>query len=403
MKGFQTCFLFTLVLIHKIQYLECLESDNDDEEGYIEEDLTTYTLSGDIYYKTIWKPRDCTGPLDDDDDVTMNMEYHGDQDGVNVNIEKAVSIKMNRGQTISLNGHGLVGMCLGEKRSLIIPKEKIRELKDLLPDISEMSTYLEVELVILNGQKWEKFDSGLVLALLEEIDDESCERVVTDGDTLAVEYEGSLENGTVFDSSAARGAPFGPFVQGRRQIIAGYEIALEGRCLGERFKMVVPPHLAYGDSGVEGAIPGGATLNFDVRLVKLNDAVWDPTKEKKALRWETAKTMEDCVAMAGKDDVLFIHYLATREDGSQFGSVKESEPEPYGPFRLYTSGLSNVPGLNQAIEGMCLGESRKVFLPPRIGWAGQYETMEVMVDLVKVNNESADTAMPPVGPPKTEL
>ena len=37
--------------------------------------------------------RDCTGPLDDDDDVTMNMEYHGDQDGVNVNIEKAVSIK----------------------------------------------------------------------------------------------------------------------------------------------------------------------------------------------------------------------------------------------------------------------------------------------------------------------
>ena len=54
-------------------------------------------------------------------------------------------------------------------------------------------------------------------------------RTVAPGDVLSVEYEGQLENGTVFDSSKSRGAPFGPFVHGRRQIIEGYTQALEVR------------------------------------------------------------------------------------------------------------------------------------------------------------------------------
>ena len=56
-------------------------------------------------------------------------------------------------------------------------------------------------------------------------------RTVTPGDVLSVEYEGQLEDGTVFDSSKSRGAPFGPFVHGRRQIIEGYTQALQVSCL----------------------------------------------------------------------------------------------------------------------------------------------------------------------------
>ena len=52
-------------------------------------------------------------------------------------------------------------------------------------------------------------------------------RTVAPGDVLSVEYEGQLEDGTVFDSSKSRGAPFGPFVHGRGQIIEGYTQALE--------------------------------------------------------------------------------------------------------------------------------------------------------------------------------
>ncbi len=125
--------------------------------------------------------------------------------------------------------------------------------KAVLPDLAVgVTTYLNIELVKLNTATWEQFPSGLLLALVEPVSERRCARTVVDGDRLAVEYEGSLENGTVFDSSRQRGAPFGPFVQGRGQIIRGYEVALAGRCLGERFKMIVPPHLAYGEAGMRG-------------------------------------------------------------------------------------------------------------------------------------------------------
>jgi FKBP-type peptidyl-prolyl cis-trans isomerase len=126
--------------------------------------------------------------------------------------------------------------------------------KAVLPDLAVgVTTYLNIELVKLNTATWEQFSSGLLLALVEPVSERRCARTVVDGDRLAVEYEGSLENGTVFDSSRQRGAPFGPFVHGRGQIIRGYEVALAGRCLCERFKMIVPPHLAYGEAGMRGA------------------------------------------------------------------------------------------------------------------------------------------------------
>jgi hypothetical protein len=138
----------------------------------------------------------------------------------------------------------------------------------VLPDLAVgVTTYLNIELVKLNTATWEQFPSGLLLALVEPVSERRCARTVVDGDRLAVEYEGSLENGTVFDSSRQRGAPFGPFVQGRGQIIRGYEVALAGRCLGERFKMIVPPHLAYGEAGMRGANHNTASKSvFRIRI-----------------------------------------------------------------------------------------------------------------------------------------
>ena len=52
-------------------------------------------------------------------------------------------------------------------------------------------------------------------------------RSVDPGDVWSVEYEGKLEDGTVFDSNKSLGVPFEPFVHGRRQIIEGHTQAEE--------------------------------------------------------------------------------------------------------------------------------------------------------------------------------
>eukprot|EP00092_Neocalanus_flemingeri_P049112 GFUD01056331.1.p1 GENE.GFUD01056331.1~~GFUD01056331.1.p1 ORF type:complete len:410 (+),score=118.67 GFUD01056331.1:39-1268(+) len=365
----------------------------EDEEGIIEEDLSDYLEEDGVLYKTLWKPKDCAGPTEDGDDVTMIMEYYGlKDDGTEVEMEHALTTKIGRGQTIRSKGDGLFGMCLGERRRLVIPQHILRnKYKQILPDILDsVKTYLEVEVTKINKMSWHKFESGLRMAMLEPVESEFCSRTVVHGDTLYVEYEGTLENGKVFDSSANRGTPFGPFVHGKRQIIDGYTETLEGRCLGERWRMTVPPHLAYGDDGVGDDIPGGATLTFDVRLVQLNDNLWsDEVRDRKVLGWEEIYKPEVCEEMVGFDDELYIHYDATREDKSKFGSLVDNNP-PYGPFSLSDRGTF-VPALDHALPGMCLGERRMVVVPPRLGWVGgHHDSIMVEMMLVKINGKEAE-------------
>jgi peptidylprolyl isomerase len=89
--------------------------------------------------------------------------------------------------------------------------------------------------------------------------------VARDGMTVSVHYVGRLEDGTVFDHSYGRGAPL-IFPLGQGRVIRGWEEGLRGMQVGGRRRLVIPPDLAYGDSGAGGVIPPGATLVFQVVL-----------------------------------------------------------------------------------------------------------------------------------------
>ena len=376
-------------------------------QGAEEEDLSQYTKQGSVLYKVVWRPRHCDGPTKDGDDVTMDMEYFGrNKAGKEVEMHHALTTKLGQGQVIRSAGEGLLGMCLGERRKLLIPDKELRnKFEKILPDIlTTVNTYLEVEVTGINRMSWHRRDSGLLLSILEPVEDEYCARLVEDGDTLYVEYEGSLENGTVFDSSKERGLPFGPFVHGRGQIIEGYTETLTGRCLGERWRMVVPPALAYGEEGYADVIPGGATLTFDVRLVQIDTTKWsEKVRDKKVLDWVTVFKPEVCQEMVGYEDILYMHYEATRDDGTKFGSLPDAYP-PYGPFSLSGEGTF-VPALDLALPGMCLGERRMVTVPPRLGWGGSSrhsDTIRVELFLVRINGAEAEV-QPPVGPPRVDL
>ncbi|KAK2560918.1 Peptidyl-prolyl cis-trans isomerase FKBP2 [Acropora cervicornis] len=97
---------------------------------------------------------------------------------------------------------------------------------------------------------------------------ENCAKRSKSGDTLHMHYTGKLDDGTEFDSSIPRGEPF-VFKLGAGQVIKGWDQGLLNMCEGEKRKLVIPSDLGYGERGAPPKIPGGATLIFEVELLKI--------------------------------------------------------------------------------------------------------------------------------------
>lgn len=105
-----------------------------------------------------------------------------------------------------------------------------------------------------SGLKWEDIVVG-----------EGAEAV--SGSTVQVHYTGTLMDGTPFDSSRGRG-PFSFRIDGG-MVIKGWDEGVAGMRVGGTRVLVIPPQLAYGDAGAGGVIPGGATLKFEVELLRV--------------------------------------------------------------------------------------------------------------------------------------
>lgn len=85
-------------------------------------------------------------------------------------------------------------------------------------------------------------------------------------DRVKVHYHGTLIDGSVFDSSVARGQPID---FGLNQVIKGWTEGLQLMVEGEKTRLFIPSDLAYGDSGA-GPIGPGSVLIFEVKLLGIN-------------------------------------------------------------------------------------------------------------------------------------
>lgn len=88
------------------------------------------------------------------------------------------------------------------------------------------------------------------------------------GALTTTQYSGTLENGTVFDSSWERGKPF-QCVIGTGRVIKGWDIGLMGMKVGGKRQLRVPSHLGYGERSMGAHITPHSNLIFEIELLEV--------------------------------------------------------------------------------------------------------------------------------------
>ena len=111
----------------------------------------------------------------------------------------------------------------------------------------------------------ETLENGLIIE--NQVIGEGAE--AQDYNKVVVNYTGTLEDGSVFDSSLNPGrGPF-TFTLGVGSVIKGWDLGVKGMKVGGKRKLTIPSDLGYGDKGAGNLIPPGATLIFEVELLEL--------------------------------------------------------------------------------------------------------------------------------------
>lgn len=220
-----------------------------------------------------------------------------------------------------------------------------------------------------------------------------------DGDTVVVDYVGVLsEDGTEFDNSYDRGAPF-PVTLGAGGVIQGWEQGLQGAQAGSRIQLDIPGDLAYGEQGSGDVIGPNAALTFviDVRAVV---GALDPASAPTDVEPPTASDPEGVITedlVVGDGDEIgvgqsaWLAYVAYDGDGN----LLEDSWEQGRPLEFVLDGEgTGVPGLVDGVVGMRVGGRRTVVIPADQAFGGQGneqlgleagEPLVMVIDLVAIS------------------
>ena len=90
-----------------------------------------------------------------------------------------------------------------------------------------------------------------------------------DFNKVVVNYTGTLEDGSIFDSSLKPGRTPFTFTLGVGSVIKGWDLGVKGMKAGGKRKLTIPADLGYGNNGAGNVIPPNATLTFEVELLEV--------------------------------------------------------------------------------------------------------------------------------------
>ena len=208
--------------------------------------------------------------------------------------------------------------------------------------------------------------------------------VITDGggagatpiptDKVMVHYTGWLEDGTMFDSSVARGEPI---TFGLNRVISGWTEGVGYMHVGDKFKLRIPSELGYGERG-GSTIPPNSTLIFDVELLDINpvspyakvppmdqlpgEAVTgDISSSDSGLQWYDI-VEGDGEKPANSSSTVEVHYTGWLTDGTKFDSSVDREQTIEFPL----NGV--IAGWTEGVGSMKVGGKRKLIIPAALGY-----------------------------------
>lgn len=174
---------------------------------------------------------------------------------------------IGKGYVIAGMDHGLMNVCIGERRRITIPPHlgygeegtgtKIPGSAVLVFDVHIIDFHNPSDKVEVTSEK-----------------PENCTYKAKKGDFVKYHYNATLMDGTHIGSTHSFGKTYN-VILGNGQVVIGMDEGLMGMCVGEKRRLVIPPHLAYGERGVDGEVPGSAVLVFDVEMIDLEEGLPD--------------------------------------------------------------------------------------------------------------------------------
>lgn len=204
------------------------------------------------------------------------------------------------------------------------------------------------------------------------------------GDKVSVHYAGTLMDGTPFDDSYQRNQPFS-FNLGKGQVIKGWDEGIAMLHIGDSALLIIPPELGYGSSAT-GAIPANSTLKFIVKLIDVKKGIKpldatgkDTVKTASGLNYIVIEKGRGVSAKSGNK--VKVHYAGFLLDGSKFDASRDRGED--AAFEFILGRKSVITGWEEGLEGMKMGEIRKLIIPYTLAYGEQ--------------------GRPPVIPPKATL
>uniref|UniRef100_A0A8C4HZJ4 peptidylprolyl isomerase n=1 Tax=Dicentrarchus labrax TaxID=13489 RepID=A0A8C4HZJ4_DICLA len=256
---------------------------------------------------------------------------------------------LGQGYLIKGMDEGLLGMCVGERRLIIVPPflaygengsgTKIPPQATLVFEVLMIDVFNPKDDLIVEVKKVPK----------------GCTRRTVIGDYIRYHYNGTFQDGTAFDSSYERNSTYNTYI-GMGYVIQGMDKALQGLCIGEKRRIIVPPHMAYGEDGVGDLIPSSAVLVFDIHVIDFHNP-------KDLVQIKVTHKPQECNMTSEADDLIQYRYNCSMMDGTLLYSS-----DHYDSPSITTLGENKViPGLEKGLLGMCVGERREAVVPPHWG------------------------------------